>query len=71
MEALVWLGALISVLGLFGLVWSIVKVWNARRSGMDDEALRAVVRKMVPINMGALMGSVLGLMMVIIGIFLG
>ncbi|EIE50497.1 hypothetical protein AL035_04380 [Salipiger aestuarii] len=71
MEALVWLGALISVLGLLGLIWSIVQVWKARRGGMDDEALRAVVRRMVPINMGALMGSVLGLMMVIIGIFLG
>lgn len=71
MEALVWLGALISVLGLIGLIWSIVQVWQARRAGMDDEALRAVVRKMVPINMGALMGSMLGLMMVIIGIFLG
>ncbi|KAA8609246.1 hypothetical protein AL036_04115 [Salipiger aestuarii] len=71
MEALVWLGALISVLGLLGLIWSIVQVWKARRAGMDDEALRAVVRRMVPINMGALMGSVLGLMMVIIGIFLG
>ena len=33
-----------------------------------DEALRAVVHGIVPLNMGALMLSVLGLMMVILGI---
>ncbi|APX21789.1 MAG: hypothetical protein CML50_00340 [Rhodobacteraceae bacterium] len=71
MEWLIWLGAALSVLGLAGLLWCIVKVWRARRSGMDDEALRAVVHGIVPLNMGALMLSVLGLMMVILGIFLG
>lgn len=71
MEALVWVGAVISALGLCGLIWSIVQVWKARRAGLGDDDLRAVVRRMVPINMGALMGSVLGLMMVIMGIFLG
>ena len=44
---------------------------GARRKGLDDEALREVVRKVVPLNMGALLFSVLGLMMVIMGIFLG
>lgn len=71
MEWLIWLGAVVSALGLGGLFWSIAKVWRARRAGLSDEALREVVRKAVPLNMGALMLSVLGLMMVIIGIFLG
>ncbi|MCA0961590.1 hypothetical protein [Salipiger bermudensis] len=71
MEWLIWLGALISVLGLLGLLFCIARVWGARRKGLDDEALRAVVRKVVPLNMGALLFSVLGLMMVIMGIFLG
>lgn len=71
MTALIWGGAAISLAGLVGLVWCIVRVWKARRANLTDEDLRAVVRKVVPLNMGALMLSVIGLMMVILGIFLG
>lgn len=71
MDWLVWVGAILSFAGLAGLVWCIVTVWKARRTAADDEALRAVVRRVVPLNMGALGLSVLGLMMVILGIFLG
>lgn len=70
MEWLIWIGAVLSVLGLAGLLWSIAKVWGARRAQLDDEALRAVLRRMMPVNMGALMLSTLGLMLVIVGIFL-
>jgi hypothetical protein len=71
MAALIWGGAVVSLAGLAGLVWCIVRVWKARRAGLPDEELREVVRKVVPLNMGALMLSVIGLMMVILGIFLG
>lgn len=71
MDWLVWVGAALSLAGLLGLVWCIVTVWKARRSAADDEALRAIVRRVVPLNMAALGLSVMGLMMVILGIFLG
>lgn len=71
MEMLIWIGAGVSVVGLLGLVWCIVKVARARRAGLDDAALRAVVRGVLPVNMAALMLSVLGLMMVVVGILLG
>lgn len=71
MEILIWLGAIISLLGLCGLFWCIVKVWKARKSGMADQELRDQVRNVVPLNTGALFLSVIGLMMVIIGIMLG
>ncbi|MGA1233574.1 MAG: hypothetical protein EBR73_06565 [Rhodobacteraceae bacterium] len=71
MEILVWVGAGISVVGLIGLVWCIAKVASAKRAGLSDEALRDAVKRVVPINMGALMLSVLGLMMVIVAISLG
>ncbi|WP_163846226.1 hypothetical protein [Pseudooceanicola aestuarii] len=71
MEWLVWIGALISVLGLAGLVWSILTVLRARRTAQSDEELRAAVQRAMPLNMGALFLSVIGLMMVILGIFLG
>ena len=71
MEILVWVGAGISVVGLIGLVWCIAKVASTKRAGLSDEALRDAVKRVVPINMGALMLSVLGLMMVIVAISLG
>ena len=71
MEALIWGGAALSLVGLAGLVWSIVKVQRARRANLTDEALRAAVQKALPLNLGALLLSVLGLMLVILGVFLG
>lgn len=70
MEWLVWIGAAISIVGLIGLILSIIKVAAAKRAGMDDEALRAAVQKVMPLNLGALALSVIGLMTVIIGVFL-
>lgn len=71
MEILVWIGASVSVLGLAGLIWSILRVARAKRAKLSDEELRAAVQKVVPLNMGALLLSVLGLMMVMVGISLG
>ncbi|MFZ5961820.1 hypothetical protein ACOXXX_02625 [Thalassococcus sp. BH17M4-6] len=71
MDLLIWLGAILSALGLVGLVWCILRVAKAKRAGLKDDELRAVVHKTIPLNMGALMLSVLGLMIVIVGIFLG
>ena len=71
MDVLIWAGATLSFLGLLGLVYCIVRVARARKSGLSDEALRAEVQKVMPINLGSLFVSVLGLMLVILGIFLG
>ena len=71
MEMLIWAGALVSLGGLAGLLWCILKVWRARRARLSDEELRAAVRAVLPLNMAALFLSVMGLMMVVIGIMLG
>lgn len=71
MDILIWSGAAVSLLGLVGLVYSIVRVAKVRKAGLSDEELRAAVQAVMPINMGSLFVSVLGLMMVILGIFLG
>ncbi|MFU8865267.1 MAG: hypothetical protein ACNA7O_15250 [Rhodobacterales bacterium] len=71
MQGLIWSGAFVSVVGLAGLIWCIFKVAAAKRSNMSDEDLRDAVQKVVPINLGALFLSVIGLMMVIFGVFLG
>ena len=70
-DLLVWGGAGLSLLGLLGLGWCIVKVSRAKRAQLDDDAMRTVLRGVVPLNMGALFLSVIGLMMVIMGISLG
>ncbi len=71
MDIMIWAGAAISLVGLIGLVLSIVRVNKARRAGMSDEELRAAVQKAMPLNLGSLFLSVIGLMVVMLGIFLG
>ena len=70
LEILVWTGAGLSVLGLLGLVWCIVRVAKAKRANLSDVELRAAIQSVVPINMGALFLSVIGLMLVVVGVFL-
>ncbi|WP_377504497.1 hypothetical protein [Octadecabacter sp. R77987] len=71
MDWLIWGGAGISVLGLVGILASVVKVSKAKRAGLDDAELRARVQAVLPLNLGALFLSVIGLMCVIVGIMLG
>ncbi|SFL39461.1 hypothetical protein [Shimia haliotis] len=68
MSWIIWVGAAISLIGLIGLVLSILKVNKARKAGLEDEELRAAVQKVIPLNLGSLFLSVLGLMTVIVGI---
>lgn len=70
-EILVWIGAAISLTGLAGLLWCILHVMRARKQDLDDDALRAVVQSVLPYNLGAMLLSMLGLMLVVVGVLLG
>lgn len=70
MELLVWIGAVISLIGLVGLMACVVIVARAKRAGLEDAEMRAKLARVIPLNLGALLLSVLGLMLVIVGIFL-
>ncbi len=70
LEMLVWIGAAVSLAGLAGLIWCIVTVALAKRKNFSDEELRAEVQKIIPYNLGALLLSVLGLILVMVGLFL-
>jgi hypothetical protein len=70
LNGMIWGGASLSVLGLFGLGWCVVTVFRARKAKLDDAAMRAVLQRVLPRNLGALFLSVIGLMFVIVGIFL-
>lgn len=70
-DGLIWSGSAITVLGLIALGWCILTVIRTRRSGAGEDALRLAMRRVVAVNMAALCASMLGLMLVVLGIMLG
>ena len=70
MEILIWIGSILSLLGLVGLFWCIKTVLRAKKTASSDEELRMSLQKVVPLNMAALFLSAIGLMLVILGILL-
>ncbi|MEL6574109.1 MAG: hypothetical protein AAFQ64_20885 [Pseudomonadota bacterium] len=70
MAALVWGGTALVILGLIGILYSLYRVRAARQAGLNDDALRAQLSKILPINIGGLFGAMLGLIIVIVGVIL-
>ena len=70
MEILIWIGSILSILGLVGLFWCIKTVLKAKKNATSDEQLHDSLQKIVPLNMAALFLSAIGLMLVILGIIL-
>ena len=70
MEILIWIGSILSLMGLMGLLWCIKTVLRAKKTAGSDEELRMSLQKVVPLNMAALFLSAIGLMLVILGILL-
>lgn len=71
MENLIWIGAVVTLMGLVGLIWCILIVARARKENLDEAGMKARLKKVVALNMGAFFLSTIGLMMVVIGILLG
>lgn len=70
MQALVWSGTLVSLFGVAGLVYCVMRALRVRRAGLPEEAARMELQRVVVINMGALALSALGLILVVLGTFL-
>lgn len=70
-DILIWTGAAVSLLGLAGLIWCIVRVAKARRAKLADDEMRKVLSSVLPWNMAALFLSIIGLMLVVVGVILG
>ena len=70
MQYLVWIGTTISLLGLAGLVYCILEALRAKRARLDDAAMRTRLARLTTWNLGALMLSSFGLIVVITGLFL-
>jgi hypothetical protein len=71
MGALIWVGAVISLLGVGALVYCIVLAVRARKEDLDETQMMQRLQRLAAYNMGALAVAAMGLMMVVIGILLG
>lgn len=71
MQMLIWAGAALTLIGLGGLIYCILRATRAKRSGLDDTAMRAELQRVVTINLAAVGLSALGLAAVVTGILLG
>lgn len=69
-DYIVWSGAGITLVGLVLLVWCIVRVMRAKNTGVSDDDMRTMLQSLVPLNLGALLLSALGLMIVVTGLIL-
>jgi hypothetical protein len=71
MQGLIWGGAALTLVGLIGLVYCILRAARAKRAGLDDATMRAELQRVVVINLAAVGLSALGLAAVVTGILLG
>lgn len=69
-QLLIWIGAVVTLVGIGGLMATAYAAYRIRQSGQSDEAMRSALQKAVARNMAALFVAVFGLMMVIIGLAL-
>ena len=70
MHIVVWSGAALTLVGVFGLLWCVWIVLGIKRANLPDAEARARMQKVVALNLGALAVSFLGLMAVLVGIIL-
>lgn len=70
MEMVIWGGAVLTLLGVAGLIWCIVLAVRAKRSGLPDDQVKLALQRVVVWNLGALALSGLGLMAVVFGVIL-
>lgn len=63
-------GALVTIIGLSGLIYCILKALRAKNAGLEGEALSNQLKSLLPVNLISLFLSAIGLGLVIVGILL-
>ncbi|MDA9355131.1 hypothetical protein N9V26_02040 [Amylibacter sp.] len=63
-------GAIITILGLLGLFYCILKAFKARRTGLKGQELANQLKELVLVNLVSLFLSAIGLGLVIFGILI-
>ena len=70
MQAMIWIGVVLALIGVAGLGYCVLRVVKAKRAGLDDDAMRTELRRVITLNLGAVGVSALGLMLVVAGVLL-
>lgn len=70
MEWLVWVGVALTLAGVALLIYCVLSALKTRKDGISEEEQRAMLQRLVPLNMLALMTSAMGLGAVTVGIIL-
>ena len=63
-------GAIVTIIGLSGLIYCILKAFRAKKSCLKGEELSKQLKKLVLVNLISLFLSAIGLGLVIVGILL-
>lgn len=63
-------GIAVCLVGLAGVILSLVRVMRLKRATLPDPELRNELLRLVPINVGSLLLAVLGLCMLVVGLML-
>lgn len=71
MQAMVWVGVALTLLGVLGLIWCIVLALRAKRSGGTEAEIRARLQRVVALNLAAMGLSAMGLGAVVFGLMFG
>lgn len=70
MSLTVIIGAAITATGLIGVVYCLWVIMAARRKALDNDGMALLLRRITPIHTASFFISVLGLMVVVIGLVL-
>tara|TARA_Y100000815_G_scaffold132974_1_gene120051 strand:+ start:207 stop:422 length:216 start_codon:yes stop_codon:yes gene_type:complete len=71
MQALIWVGALLAIVGLGGLGWCIREGLRLRTPDRAPEEVRTRLRKLNAVNFASVGAGFLGLAMVAVAVILG
>lgn len=71
MQVMLWIGVILTLAGVLGLGYCVLRVLKAKRAGLAPEAFRAEMQRVILINVAVIGLSFVGLMLVILGLMLG
>lgn len=69
-DLMIWGGAVVTLIGLAGLMWCVSKVNRLRGQDLSENDMRAAMEAVIPLNLGSLFICAIGLMLVVVGIIL-
>ena len=70
MTLMIWIGAVLAVLGLLGVLWCLRKAAWLRKAELEETAVRTELQKLIFAHMAAIGAAFLGMGLLVTGILL-